>query len=74
MRSANVRIIPNFITARTPQSLRSTFLKLQVRTGKQYKIQDIVFDGKRWVLWYYDDATDIEVVNQSLAKDLKDGN
>lgn len=65
--------IPNFIKARSEQSLRAKFRERQLKTGKKYQVSDIVWTGKVWVLWYFDDETEEQAVNRALSKKIKKG-
>lgn len=67
MSIANTRLILNYVTSRSEKLLRRKFIRLQSKAGKQYQIKDIVHDGKKWVLWYYDLATDEEILKESLG-------
>lgn len=57
-------LIPNFLKASSPESLRLLCLKNNAKTGKYHKYE-IIFDGKFWFAWFYSDVFDFPKTGES---------
>lgn len=50
---ANLRRIPNVLSARSPRGLRRLMLNNNVKHGIEFKYFDIQFINGRWFAWFY---------------------
>jgi hypothetical protein len=48
--------IPHFISAESPERLRALMLENNVKMKAECQYFQIVFDGQRWIAWYYKEA------------------
>jgi hypothetical protein len=47
------RLIPNYVSARSPQGLRRVMLMNNAKSGFFHQYFDIQFVGGRWYAWFY---------------------
>lgn len=45
--------VPIFLAASTPEELVRLMLDNNLKNGKEHRYFDIIFDGSRWIAWYY---------------------
>jgi len=53
MEGADLRSIPNYLTAQTPQGLRRLMLRNNVQHGVRFVYHDIQFVDGAWFAWFY---------------------
>lgn len=53
MEGADLRSIPNYLTAQTPQGLRRLMLRNNVKHGMRFTYHDIQFVDGVWFAWFY---------------------
>lgn len=63
-RPGNSFNIPHYLKAESPQGLRLAMLRLNMSSGKEFDYYQIVFDGKSWFAWYYDEAKEKTVFSK----------
>lgn len=62
MTEANAKLIPQYVSARSPQGLRRAMIMLNAKSGAWHKFFDIQYVDGRWFAWFYQEVT---------AEDLK---
>lgn len=55
--------IPNFIKAKTPQALRRLMLKNNAKKNSMFDYYQVIWTGKEWVAWYYDNSDLLDEIN-----------
>ena len=63
------RMIPNYVSARSPQGLRRVMLMNNARTGYFHHYFDIQFVAGKWYAWYFKTVGSDDV--QTLEEDAE---
>lgn len=65
------RLIPQYVSARSPQGLRRVMLMNNARTGYFYNYFDIQFAEGKWYAWYFREvgSDDVQVLEEKEPAD-----
>lgn len=61
---ASIKIIPNFVQAKTADKLRESMLALQLKHQKKLRFFDIQYVNGKWIAWYELDFIEAEQVRR----------
>jgi len=57
--NTDLTVVFKSLSAKTPQELTAVMLANNIRSGKNFVYSFIQWDGKNWVAWFMEDATDL---------------
>lgn len=64
----NAFVIPQFLSAPTPEGLVRAMLRNNIKFGTQFRYRDIQKDGNKWIAWF-DMAIDRDkLLEETLTK------
>lgn len=61
MSEANAKLIPQFVSARSPQGLRRAMIMINAKSGNWHKFFDIQFVAGKWYGWYYKEVDTADI-------------
>jgi hypothetical protein len=64
---ANSFNIPHFVSAETPEGLRAAMLKNNIKYKSQFNYFSIIYDGKRYIAFFYMLAKEANLVKGQYA-------
>lgn len=57
--NTDLKVVYKSLLAKTPQELTAKMLANNLRSGMNFKYNFIQFDGKQWVAWFMEDASEM---------------
>lgn len=57
--NTDLTVVYKSLTAKNPKELTAAMLANNIRSGMNFTYNFVQFDGKNWVAWYLEDATDL---------------